>query len=90
MLPGASSGFSSSATVSWSSARAIDVLCAALFFDGTGMSLFSKRLDRATFQVPEAGAETGTVTIVERVLDDRLDGIAVEGTGRRSRMPVRR
>lgn len=49
-----------------------------LFFDGTGMSLFYKRLDRGTFRLPEADGEGATsVTIDERALDDLLDGIDV-------------
>lgn len=53
-----------------------------LFFDGTGMCLFYKRLDRGTFQVPEAYDENGAVMVDERVLEDLLDGVAVE-TGER-------
>lgn len=49
-----------------------------LFFDGTGMCLFYKRLDRGTFRLPEAGPGTTAVTIEERALDDLLDGIDVE------------
>jgi transposase len=50
-----------------------------LFFDGTGMCLFYKRLDSRNFRVPEAllpGATT--VELSERELDDLLDGIDVE------------
>lgn len=50
----------------------------ALFFDGTGLCLFYKRLDRGTFRLPEASADQTSVTIEERVLDDLLDGIDVE------------
>jgi transposase len=50
-----------------------------LFFDGTGMCLFYKRLDRGTFRVPEAPAPgAAVVEIEERVLDELLDGINVE------------
>jgi transposase len=49
-----------------------------LFFDGTGMCLFYKRLDRGVFRVPEPEGNSSTVTIDERVLDDLLDGIEVE------------
>jgi transposase len=50
-----------------------------LFFDGTGMCQFYKRLDRRIFRLPEA-MEPGamTVGIEERALDDLLDGIDVE------------
>lgn len=50
-----------------------------LFFDGTGLCLFYKRLDRGTFRVPEASvAGAAVVEIEERVLDELLDGIDVE------------
>ena len=56
-----------------------------LFFDGTGMCVFYKRLDRGTFRLPEALDEHATsVTIDERVLDDLLDGIGVEEQVRRA------
>ena len=56
-----------------------------LFFDGTGMCVFYKRLDRGTFRLPEALDEHATsVTVDERVLDDLLDGIAVEEMVRRA------
>lgn len=50
-----------------------------LFFDGTGMCLFYKRLDRGTFRLPEPVEEGATtVEVDERVLDDLLDGIEVQ------------
>lgn len=50
-----------------------------LFFDGTGMCQFYKRLDRGVFRLPEPlGESRATVVIDERVLDDLLDGIDVE------------
>lgn len=49
-----------------------------LFFDGSGMCLFYKRLDKSTFRVPEAQGETTALAIDERALDDLLDGIDVE------------
>lgn len=50
-----------------------------LFFDGTGMCLFYKRLDRGTFRIPAAPREGATaLTIDERALDDLLDGIDLE------------
>lgn len=52
-----------------------------LFFDGTGLCLFYKRLDRGTFRLPEAldaDATTVEVEVEERVLEDLLDGIDVE------------
>lgn len=53
-----------------------------LFFDGTGMCIFYKRLDRGTFRLPvDAGdCDPGAVCIEveERVLDELLDGIHLE------------
>ena len=50
-----------------------------LFFDGSGMCVFYKRLDRGVFRLPEPLVEgETTVVIEERVLDDLLDGIEVQ------------
>jgi transposase len=50
-----------------------------LFFDGSGMCLFYKRLDKRLFRVPDALVPGATsVTLNERELDDLLDGIDVE------------
>ena len=46
-----------------------------LFFDGTGLCLFYKRLDEGTFRIPTGPDGATTVMIEERVLDDLLDGI---------------
>lgn len=47
-----------------------------LFFDGTGVCLFYKRLDAGTFRIPEAARDgDAAVQIEERALDDLLDGI---------------
>lgn len=57
-----------------------------LFFDGTGLCLFYKRLDRGTFRVPEAREEgAAAVEIEERVLDELLDGIDIEPKAPRRR-----
>ena len=57
-----------------------------LFFDGSGLCVFYKRLDRGTFRMPEASDAAATsVQIDERVLDDLLDGIDVEARVPRSR-----
>lgn len=57
-----------------------------LFFDGTGLCLFYKRLDRGTFRVPKAREEgTAAVEIDERVLDELLDGIDIEPPAPRRR-----
>jgi transposase len=49
-----------------------------LFFDGSGICLFYKRLDRRTFRLPEVEGGTTSVAIDERALDDLLDGIDVQ------------
>lgn len=49
-----------------------------LFFDGTGMCLFYKRLDKGCFRLPEPMAgSTAHVELEERALDDLLDGIGL-------------
>ena len=59
-----------------------------LFFDGSGMCLFYKRLDAGTFRLPEpADARATSIVIDERTLDDLLDGIDVEPKPRRTRRP---
>lgn len=55
-----------------------------LFFDGTGLCLFYKRLDRGTFRIPAALCEDQrSVTLDERTLDALLDGIDVDVPARR-------
>lgn len=56
-----------------------------LFFDGTGMCVFYKRLDKGTFRVPET-PEPGVrhVEVDEAVLDALLDGVAVEASKKSS------
>jgi len=61
-----------------------------LFFDGSGMCQFYKRLDHGTFRVPQAmHADATSIALSERELDDLLDGIDVEVTPapRRGRRP---
>ncbi len=49
-----------------------------LFFDGTGMCQFYKRLDRGVFRLPEAPSPTAThVEIDDAMLEALLDGIEV-------------
>lgn len=55
-----------------------------VYFDGTGMCLFYKRLDRGTFRLPERLDEQATsIALDERALDDLLDGIDIESKPRR-------
>ena len=49
-----------------------------LFFDGTGLCIFHKRLDRRMFHLPEAMNDTIVVEIEERALEDLLEGIDVD------------
>ena len=52
-----------------------------LFFDGSGMCVFYKRLDRGTFRIPEAAKEGDLhVEIDDATLEALLDGIEVEET----------
>ena len=48
-----------------------------LFYDGTGMCLFYKRLDRGTFRVPEGPEGATTLEVAEHELEALLDGIDV-------------
>jgi transposase len=58
-----------------------------LFFDGNGMCVFYKRLDKGTFRLPEIAPDQTCVAIDERVLDDLLDGLEVEAKARARRSP---
>jgi transposase len=50
-----------------------------LFFDGSGMAIFYKRLDRGTFAIPEAPSRTARhVEIDDAALEALLDGIDVD------------
>ena len=50
-----------------------------LFFDGTGMCIFYKRLDRGRFQIPEAQTSTDRhVEVDDATLEALLDGIDVD------------
>jgi transposase len=56
-----------------------------LFFDGSGMCVFYKRLDKATFRVPESPAPGARhVEVDDAMLDALLDGIAVDATTKSS------
>jgi transposase len=50
-----------------------------LFFDGSGMCIFYKRLDRGRFQIPEAPhVDVKHVEVDDATLEALLDGIDVE------------
>ena len=61
----------------------------AIFFDGNGLCLFYKRLDKGTFRLPEPRHE-GELTVVleERELDDLLEGLTLEQPTRKTRGKV--
>lgn len=56
-----------------------------LFFDGSGLCIFYKRLDMANFRIPETEPGATHIVIDEGALDDLLDGIGVEVAPRRKR-----
>jgi transposase len=60
-----------------------------LFFDGTGMCIFYKRLDRGTFRLPAAPSEGARhVEVDDATLEALLDGVHLESTPRRrARLP---
>jgi transposase len=49
-----------------------------LFFDGTGMCLFYKRLDQGTFRLPTAADGAHHVEVDDATLEALLDGIEVD------------
>jgi transposase len=50
-----------------------------LFFDGSGLCLFYKRLDQGTFRIPSPLRDGDLVVVLdERALEDLLDGIDIE------------
>ena len=56
-----------------------------LFFDGTGLCLFYKRLDLGTFRWPEALAPGVTsIVIDEGALEALMDGIDIASPARRA------
>ena len=57
-----------------------------LFFDGTGMCIFYKRLDSALFALPDPMNGDGQcVEVPSHVLDELLDGVFVERKPTRKR-----
>jgi transposase len=55
-----------------------------LFYDGTGLCQFYKRLDRGTFRLPQPQGEgQPIVTLEEHALEALLDGIEVQPKVRR-------
>jgi transposase len=60
-----------------------------LFFDGTGMCIFYKRLDRGTFRLPESPSEGARhIEVDDATLEALLDGVQLESAPpRRVRRP---
>jgi transposase len=57
-----------------------------LFFDGSGMCIFYKRLDQGTFRLPETTAEGAHhVEVDDATLEALLDGVQVESSPRPAR-----
>jgi transposase len=62
-----------------------------LFFDGTGLGLFHKKLDRGTFAQLTAPASDAThLEVDETALQALLDGLELEPSAPRVRAPRRR
>jgi transposase len=58
------------------------------FFDGSGLCVFYKRLDKHTFRIPSAPEGSKVIAIEERTLDALLDGIDLESGPKRRRHRV--
>lgn len=52
-----------------------------LFFDGSGICIFYKRLDRGTFQMPEfPSPDASHIELDEATLDALLDGLELQNS----------
>ena len=58
-------------------------LCKMLWFDDSGWCLFSKRLERGTFEVPRVAVGVEKVTVDAATLNSLLQGIALAAPRRR-------
>jgi transposase len=58
-------------------------LCKIVWFDGSGVCLFSKRLERGTFELPEVPEGVDRVTVDAVVLTSLLQGIQLKAQRRR-------
>ncbi|HJN75642.1 MAG TPA: IS66 family insertion sequence element accessory protein TnpB [Myxococcota bacterium] len=58
-------------------------LCKAIWFDGSGWCLFSKRLERGTFELPDVPAGTDRVAVDAATLASLLEGIDLKAPRRR-------
>ena len=57
-------------------------LCKAIWFDGSGWCLFSKRLSRGTFELPAVEAGQDRVTVDGATLASLLEGIELKARRR--------
>ncbi len=58
-------------------------LCKMLWFDGSGWCLFSKRLERGTFELPKAPDGATQVVVDPSTLASLLEGIELTASRRR-------
>jgi|SRR5882672_8932856 len=59
-----------------------------LFFDGSGMCIFSKRLDKGTFRVPTAlEPEAASIEMTDGELEALLDAVDLDANPKRERKP---
>ncbi len=58
-------------------------LCKMLFFDGTGFCLFSKRLERGTFELPAVSEGQDRVVVDAAMVSSLLSGIELSAKRRR-------
>jgi transposase len=59
-----------------------------LFFDGTGLCLFYKRLDRGNFRVPEPRGDAATVELSESEFDELVAGLDAVASPRKVKARV--
>lgn len=58
-------------------------LCKLIYFDGSGFCLFSKRLERGTFEIPEAHEGEDRVVVDAALFNSLLSGIELRAKRRR-------
>lgn len=58
-------------------------LCKMVWFDGSGWCLFSKRLERGTFELPRAAPGTTQVSVDPATLASLMEGVDLSASRRR-------
>jgi transposase len=58
-------------------------LCKMIFFDGSGICLFCKRLEKGTFELPKVGEGQDRVVVDAALLSSLLSGIELSAKRRR-------